>query len=56
MTNLISKIKNLRTYNNLPVYAENIMKAVERVISTGRTEELGANSVLFINRMWSNRN
>lgn len=48
-------IRTLRGFKNLPHYAENLFKGVERAILENREIDISWNSLLFINRMLENR-
>jgi len=54
MQEIKDKISMLMNSNNLPPYAKNLFKGVERAIGEGREIEIGGNSILFINRMFAN--
>lgn len=52
---LSDKILFLKICDNLPQYAMGIVKGVEKAKKEGRELEISANSILFINRMFENR-
>jgi hypothetical protein len=49
------QIGSLRSSTDLPHYALRIFDGVEKAIKEGREIEISANSLLFIDRMFSNR-
>jgi hypothetical protein len=55
MDKVKSQIGSLRSFANLPHYALHLFDGVERAIEQGREIEISANSLLFIDKMYSNR-
>jgi len=51
----IYMLRNRNMLSTLPHYAENLFKGVEKAIKESREIEIGGNSILFINRMFTNR-
>ena len=55
MSVLTTRIEFLKNCKNLPHYAMGIIKGVEKAKREHREEEISANSLLFISRMWEFR-
>lgn len=56
MDSITNKILFLEGFSTLPHYAKKIFNGVTRAYNEGREIEVSSNSILFINRMWKNRN
>ncbi len=55
MNDLNGKISFLMGASDLPHYAMGIIVGVSKARKQNREEEISSNSILFINRMWENR-